>query len=226
MFKNLIAFWKGKGFLTEVLEGFKKMLDDTKYMFESVYEGLMNGTANPALRDKIYEVDKQVNLFEREIRKRIVEHLSIQPSVDIPMSLILMSVVKDAERVGDYCKNIFEIIDLLNKPIKKELFEELFDSIDKKLLEEFEKTQKAFIESDEKLAKEIIYLERETVKNCDEIVQKIAKSNIPTNEAVCLALLARYFKRIAAHLANIGSSVIVPISDLDFYDEKLRHKKD
>jgi len=57
-------------------------------------------------------------------------------------------------------------------------------------------------------------------------VQKIAKSNIPTNEAVCLALLARYFKRIAAHLANIGSSVIVPISDLDFYDEKLRHKKD
>jgi len=226
MFKNLIAFWKGKGFLTEVLEDFKKMLDDTKYMFESVYKGLMKGTVDSSLRDKIYEVDKQVNLLEREIRKRIVEHLSVQPSVDVPMSLILMSVVKDAERVGDYCKNIFEIVDLLDRPIKRELFEELFDSIDKKLVEEFEKTQKAFIESDEKLAKEIVCLERETVKNCDEIVQKIAKSNLPTNEAVCMALLARYFKRIAAHLANIGSSVIVPISDLDFYDEKLRHKKD
>ncbi|MFH1644801.1 MAG: hypothetical protein ABIB11_00110, partial [Candidatus Omnitrophota bacterium] len=66
MFKNLMAFWKGKGFLTEVLEDFKKMLDDTKFMFESVYRALMEGVTNPDLKDKIYEIDKQVNLLERE----------------------------------------------------------------------------------------------------------------------------------------------------------------
>ncbi|MCQ9207029.1 MAG: hypothetical protein NG740_04020 [Omnitrophica bacterium] len=225
MFENLLSFWKSKGFLTEVLEEFKTMLSETRHMFESVCAGLIEGKADPGLKDKIYELDKKVNLLEKEIRKRVVEHLSIQPSVDVPMSLILMSVVKDAERVGDYCKNIFEIIGLLNKPLRKEAFEELFDRIDGQILEVFKKTQKAFIESDEKVAKEILYLEMGIVRNCDEILRKISKSDFPTNEAVCLALLARYFKRIVAHLANIGSSVILPITDLDFFDEKLRREK-
>ena len=225
MFKNLMSFWKGKDFLTEVLEEFKQMLKETKHMFESVSLGLIEGKADEGLKDKIYVIDKKVNVLEKEIRKRIVEHLSIQPSVDIPVSLILMSVVKDAERLGDYCKNMFEITELLNKPLDKGLFRELFGDIDKRITEEFEKTEKAFIESDEALAREIMHLERDIVKRCDGILKKLAKGSLPTNEAVCLALLARYLKRIAAHLANIGSSVILPVSDLDFFDEKLRREK-
>ncbi|MFH1594257.1 MAG: PhoU domain-containing protein [Candidatus Omnitrophota bacterium] len=225
MFKNLISFWKGKEFLTEVLQEFKEMLDDTKYMFESVCAALKAGKIDQALESRIYQIDKKVNSLEREIRKRIVEHLSIQPSVDVPVSLVLMSVVKDAERVGDYCKNILEIVGLLSAPLDKKRFNELFDDIDNRILEEFEKTQKAFMESDEEVAKEILGLERVIVKDCDEIVKKIAMSSLATNEAVCLALLARYFKRVSAHLANIGSSVALPISDLDFFDEKLRREK-
>ena len=61
MFKTLINFWKGKDFLTEVLEEFKKMLDDTKYMFESACRGLIERKINQDLEDKIYEVDKKVN---------------------------------------------------------------------------------------------------------------------------------------------------------------------
>ncbi len=222
MFKNLMAFWKGKDFLTEVLQEFKEMLGDTKGMFESVCGALIKGRQHPDIEAKIYKIDKRVNSLEREIRKRIVEHLSIQPGTDVPVSLVLMSVVKDAERVGDYCKNLLEITTLLDKPIEKKRFEKLFDGIDKKILETFEMAEKAFIESDEKVAKQIMYLEREIVKNCDDIIKKTAKGSLSANEAVCFALLARYFKRIAAHLANIGSSVILPISDLDFFDEKLR----
>jgi len=225
MFKNLMSFWKGKDFLTEVLEEFKKMMGDNKYMFESVLNALMQGKVDSSLKDKVYEADKKVNLLEKEIRRRIVEHLSLRPSIDVPVSLVLMSVVKDAERIGDYCKNILEVAGFLKNPIRKDQFEKIFNHIDKQILDEFEKTEKAFIESDEEVAKEIMYIEREIVKNCDNIVKKLAEGTLPTNEAVCFTLLARYFKRIAAHLANIGSSVILPISDLDFFDEKLRHEK-
>jgi len=224
MFKNLIAFWKGKDFLTAVLQEFREMLNDTKGMFRSVCETLIKGRGEPNLEDVIYRVDKKVNRLEREIRKRIVEHLSIQPGTDVPVSLVLMSVVKDAERIGDYCKNLLEITKFLDKPIEKNCFEKLFDGIDKKIMETFEMTEKAFIESDEKVAEQIMYLEREIVKSCDDIIKKMAgdKGSLSTNEAVCFTLLARYFKRVAAHLANIGSSVILPISDLDFFDEKHR----
>ena len=226
MFRNLMSFWKGKDFLTQVLEDFKEMLNDCRLMFESVCNSLIGGEKDPNLKDKIYEVDKKVNHLEREIRKRIVEHLSIQPSVDVPVSLVLMSVVKDAERIGDYCKNLFEVTGLLNEPLTKEEFRKLFNGIDKKILQEFVKTQKAFIESDGKMAKDILYSEKEIVKNCDDIIKELTKSSLPTNEAVCFALLARYFKRIAAHLANIGTSVILPVSDLDFFDERLKREGD
>jgi len=108
MFKNLLHFWKGKDFLSQVLEEFKSMLDDAQIMFDSVCRKLIDNKKEPGLKDKVYSIDKRVNDLQRDIRKRVIEHLSLQPSVDVPTCLLLMSVVKDAERLGDYAKNLYE----------------------------------------------------------------------------------------------------------------------
>jgi len=220
MFKNLMQFWKGKDFLQEVLEEFKAMLTESETMFNSVCKKLLQGEGEAKLEDNIYNLDKKINQQERDIRKRVVEHLIIQPSVDVPVSLLLMSVVKDAERLGDYCKNLLEVDTLLEKPIDQAKYAEFFSSLDKDVAELFKKTREAFIDSDEDKANDSWRSEREIVKYCDEILERLAKSNLSVNEAVCFTLIARYFKRISAHLTNIATSVIVPVSDLDYYDEK------
>lgn len=224
MFKSFLSFWKGKDFLSKILEDFNTMGKETEGMFRSVLQKLLESKEEPGLKDKIYSVDKNVNKLEREIRKRIVEHLSLQPTVDVPACLLMMSVVKDEERIGDYCKNLYEVTELLEKPLDINKFRQLFDDIDKEIMAEFKKTREAFQNSDEKLAREVLNIETGIVRRCDEILSKLAHSRLDANEAVCYTLTARYFKRIAAHLANIGSSVIVPISDLDFFDEKLRRE--
>ncbi len=220
MFKNLLQFWKGKAFLTEVLEEFKSMLDETQKMFDSVCKTLVYNEKEPGLKDRIYAIDKNVNRLQRNIRKRVVEHLSMQPSVDVSTSLLLMSVVKDAERLGDYAKNLFEVTRYLQKPINKDVYQELFNSIEKEILDLFQKTKEAFIESDETKANLSWQYESKITKRCDEIIEKLAKGNLPTNEAVCFVLTARYFKRITAHLSNIATSVVLPLSELDYFDEK------
>lgn len=225
MFKNLLSFWKARDFLQEVLDDFANMMEETHAMFKNVCDLLLRNKTCDGLKDKIYETDRKVNTLEREIRKRIVEHLSIQPSSDLPFCLVLMSVVKDAERLGDYAKNIFEVWELLKKPLDHNLYKKFFDDLDTKLLENFAQTKQAFVESNEQIAEECMKLEREIVKACDGTVEKLAASDLTTNESVCFTLLARYFKRTAAHLTNIASSVILPISNLDFFDEKLRHEK-
>ena len=225
MFKNLLHFWKGKDFLTQVLEEFSKMLNDTEQMFKSVCNRLLENQEESGLEDKIYEIDKRVNLLERDIRKRIVEHLALQPSVDVPASLLLMSVVKDAERLGDYSKNLLEITKFLARPIDKTKFSELFEHMDTEILELFAATNEAFIRSDEEKANLSWQYERKIVRKCDRIVEKLAQSNLSVNEAVCFTLIARYFKRLAAHLSNIATSVILPISDLDYFDEKRRNEE-
>ncbi|MCQ9205292.1 MAG: hypothetical protein NG737_03170 [Omnitrophica bacterium] len=224
MFKNLLHFWKGKDFLNQVLEEFKNMLDDSQIMFDSVCKKLINDEESPGLKDKIYEIDRKVNSLQRDIRKRVVEHLSLQPSVNVPTCLILMSVVKDAERLGDYCKNLFEVSKLLAKPLDKGKYLKLFNNIENEIFELFEQTKKAFMESDEEKAKNSWGYKREISQRCDGIIKELASSNIAINEAVCFTLMARYFKRIAAHLTNIATSVIVPLSDLDYFDEKRTEK--
>jgi len=220
MFENLLQFWKGKDFLKQVLENFKNMLDDTHIMFDSVCRKLIDNEEEPGLKDTVYSIDRQVNDLQRDIRKRVIEHLSMQPSKDVPICLLLMSVVKDAERLGDYAKNLYEVTTMIKKPLNKEKYQELFNNLGEEISGMFKETTKAFIESDETKAVEAWNCKTKITTRCDEIIENLAKSNLSVNEAVCFTLIARYFKRITAHLTNIATSVILPLTDLDYFDEK------
>lgn len=226
MFRNLLQFWKGKDFLNQVLEEFENMLEATHNMFDSVCKRLIYNEEEKGLEDKIYDIDKRVNNLEKDIRKRIIGHLTIQPSVDVSTCLLLMSVVKDAERLGDYSKNLLEVSRFVEKPINKDAYLELFNNIEKEISELFNQTEKAFIESDEDKAKATWSYERQIAKRCDNVIEKLAKSKLSVNEAVCFTLMARYFKRLAAHLTNIATSVILPLTELDYFDEKMRRNED
>ncbi len=220
MFRNLLSFWKGKEFLAQVFEEFKDMLDQTECMYKMVCSTLLDNVEEPDLKEKIYEIDKKVNRLQKDIRKRIVEHLSLQPTVDVPACLLLMSVVKDAERLGDYSKNLYEVTGLLQKPIDRPVFSQYFGELDKDILTLFRQTKDAFMEADRSKAESSWNDEHRLAIQCDRIVKQVVKSNLSVNEAVCFVLIARHFKRLVAHLVNIATSVILPISDLDYFDEK------
>ncbi len=220
MFKNLLSFWKGKDFLLQVMEDFRTMLDDAESMFEAVCARLTGGGGDPELKERIYGIDKKINELQKEIRRRIVEHLSLQPTVDVNACLVLMSVVKDAERLGDYAKNLYQVTELLEHPIDKALFSKYFDGLDNDIVKLFAQTKDAFIDTDEEKARATWDYHRRINKACDRIVKEVARSDLSVNEAVCFVLIARYFKRIVSHLVNIATSVVLPLSDLDFFDEK------
>ncbi len=219
MFKNLLGFWKGKDFLSQVFDQFSEMLGDAEQMYKLICGSLLDHSQLPD-KQEIYDIDKKINALQRDIRKRIVEHLTLQPTVDVTACLVLMSVVKDAERLGDYCKNLYEVTELLEKPIDRALFTQYFDGLDEDVLKLFGQTKQAFIDADEDKAKSAWDYEKRIATLCDNIVEKLSSSDLSVNEAVCLVLVARHLKRIVAHLVNIATSFIVPLSDLDYYDEK------
>ncbi|MDP8254088.1 MAG: PhoU domain-containing protein [Candidatus Kaelpia aquatica] len=222
MFETLIKIWKKKNLLPQVFDEFQEILVNAHEMFDSVCKKLIDNEEVPSLRKKIYEIDENINRLQKDIRTKVVEHLIFQPAVDVSVCLLLMSVVKDAERLGDYCKNLLEVVYILGKPIDKKKYLYFFDVMDKKISELFKKTKEAFIESDEKKSITAWDYETKIVKRCDEIVEELAKSSLSINEGVCLTLIARYFKRLTAHLTNIATSVVLPISELDHYDEGRR----
>ena len=113
MLSELLSIFRADNPLHAMSTSFKEMLQLTCDMTLSA-GGICFGEKTLAEdRTRIYQDDVQVNKLEREIRKKVVAHLSIQGNrSDVPYSLLLMSLVKDVERLGDYAKNLAEVIDI------------------------------------------------------------------------------------------------------------------
>ncbi len=60
--------------------------------------------------DLLDAVDKDLNKTERAIRRELLVHGTVRGAeVDQGLMLTYMSVAKDIERIGDYCKNIWNL---------------------------------------------------------------------------------------------------------------------
>ncbi len=117
MLEKLSMLWKGNAPLTSQYREFSDMLKLDRDLYIQVIEVMKQGNELKELEDTIYRGDIQINKLERKIRKQLVTHLSVNPGIEVTGCLILMSVVKDAERLGDLCKNLYESAICWGKPI-------------------------------------------------------------------------------------------------------------
>ena len=171
-------------------------------------------------RSKVYDLDVQVNKLERSIRKRIVSHVTLSRD-HIPYCLLLMSLVKDAERIGDYWKNISEVGTLGAGHIPEgELKAELREIIAfaMTMMDDLVPLLDA---SDRERAAELLQASRLMGKRCDQLLVELAKTEFNAAETTALVLLTRFHKRIIGHSFNILSSVVMPLHKVDFYDEEI-----
>ena len=220
MLRELLEAWRSKDVLSQMYDGLLQMLEDTEWMFARVCGVLLKGEPASALGEELYERDVRVNTAERHIRKQIVGHLSIAPGTHVNACLVLMSVTKDAERIGDYCKNLFEIERLARGKIAGDRYVKAFTELAADITGTFEKTRRAFADCDADLGQEIIEHELEVGSRCDDLVNHLADDELPCRQAVACTLTARHLKRVSAHLGNIASSVVMPIHKIDYFDEK------
>lgn len=221
MFRSIASFLKGRETLDRVLEEFSHMLVDSEKIYRMMVEALRSGGDAAPLGDRIYKIDKEINHRQREIRRGIVAHLSAQPQLDLRFSLVLMSVVKDAERLGDYVKNLFEVYEAHDGAIDSELLDKYYSDLPDRIGQLFKQVHVAFVDSNEDVARQVIDGHGGMMIRCNEILTQVSRDDsLSVNDAVSLALYARFLKRIAAHLGNIATSVVVPVDRLDYSDEE------
>jgi len=213
--RTLLHALRAASSLKEVKDISCSMLSDTENMYQTVADVLLKKVPPEKIRDEIYARDKQVNDKEREIRRRLVSHLALSLA-DAPTCLVIMSVVKDVERIGDYCKNIFEVSNFYTIPGAQARYAAPLQEIGEEITRLFGKGRKAFGESDEALATEVMREEQVIAKKCDMLIKQVLNDTLPTTEAVSTALLSRYFKRVVRHLGNVVSSVVAAVEDIDF----------
>ena len=198
-----------------------EMLEICASMNKFVYQVLLEGMSDAEAQSKLYDRDQRINVLEREVRRSVVTHLALeQRSEDIPSGLIFMNVVKDAERIGDYLKNVFDVAhELMPAGADRALYVEKLKGFADVMRDMMVETAEAFGESDEEKCKQIIETSRAQGTALEEAIAEVTHSGLDTSDAVCIVLVMRFYKRIFMHLCNIATTVVMPLDKMDFYDE-------
>ena len=218
MLKEIIRAFRHKDVIKELAAQVGDMLDAGAWMFEQAGTALAHEVDWNAICDPLYERDRQINGIEQSIREKIVTHLSVGNQGDMAPCLVLMNVVKDAERIGDYCKNIFEVAKFFRGNYDHRAFSEPLDQIRADVSAQFEPTKLAFLEDEEELAGQVVTKVGPVIQQCDLLIQQLLSldDDFSPAEAVAYVLLARHYKRVASHLSNIATSVLSPIPLMDY----------
>ena len=222
MFKMLLSIFRKDTLMDQAYQRSFDMLDITLDMFREARESLRNREDNE-IDLKIKERDKEVNSYEREVRRKVFNHLAVQGTIDLPSGLALVSIIIDIERIGDYTKNMVELA--MDHPGKLYggQFEDVLKKIEEGVEDNFLTTKRCFVEENSALALELLEKYAWVNDACDDSVVDVVQEKDPDirpGDAAALALYIRYLKRVNSHLRNITTSVVNPFDRIGFNPKK------
>lgn len=218
MLKEFIDMWRSDKCeqLCNAITEFAGMIDDVAFVFDKAWESFSGGNATLDNEPLIRNRDIAINKRERAIRRLLAEHLSINPGHDVPGCLALMSIAKDAERMGDYSKNIFGLAQTLQGEQSTFTHMNKLREIQQRIAENLPKLKNAYANSNATLATEILGAYAPTKADCANILDRIFSEELSAREAAATALLSTYLRRITSHMGNIASGITYPLDKIDF----------
>jgi len=164
------------------------------------------------------DMDDVVDAAERSVRRTILQHLAVNPRQELVASLVLVSMVQDAERIGDVARGVVELVTMARTPREGPFRDEL-QVLAGRVRPLFDLCETAFREGDPEKARDVIAAHRAVRYDLKVYRQRVAASDLTADMAVVYAGAAQILRRVGAHLANIASTVVQP------YD-KIRHGMD
>ena len=220
IFREIVNLWKSEDLLSQAWDESYKMMMLSNEMFTQAIKYLREGENDETIR-MLKKRDVEINTFQRDVRKKVVTHYAISQDIeDLPNGLVLLNMVVDVERLGDYTKNILDLA--LNHPniIKSEEFSEDLYHVEQEVISRFSKTLEAIHTQDANVARSMMVSYKETLTSVsDDIVNGCISGEITLGDeskTVSLALYARYLKRIGAHLKNITTVLINPFDAVGY----------
>lgn len=222
MFNKFKELFSSENLLDIAFETTLTMLEYDHQMYDASVN-ILRKTINEELPFDIKQMDRKINKYEREVRRKVLTHLTIAGTQNLVPGLALVSIVIDVERIGDYTKNIAGLADIHKKKLTGGKFEDDLKKIEDAIEAHFPLVIETLKTQDKKIARQTLQLEEQIGEMSDNIVNQmiLAQDNSLTRaDAVALAMYARYLKRIYAHLTNIASSIVNPFPRIGFREKK------
>ena len=222
MFKKFKDLFRSEDLLQEAFETTIKMLEFDLEMYQASRHALRETDAADLPFD-IKQTDRRINKYEREVRRHVLTHLTVSGMTDLVPGLVLVSIVIDVERIGDYTKNIADLARAHPQRLTGASHEDALREIEQHVEAIFPKVIDVLRQQDKESAQEVMCCEDEIGKKTESIVIELMDREDPgitMRNAVALALYSRHLKRINAHLTNIASAIVNPFPRIGFRQKR------
>lgn len=223
MLKRLFQAIKSQGVMAEVEEKTRKMFALAKTQYTASTRALLE-QKEPDF--DLYAQDREINRMVVEIRKRLVEHFSVVGQ-DVGTGLVLLKVINDIERVGDYTKNLLDLFQMIKKPLPENPYCLKLKDLFPKIEGFFEKAESAIFDGNQEDARHVMEGANQVNQVCKESLREMLKDEgICGSDAIACALASRYFRRVAGHLKNVASAAVNPYTHIGYMQIKEAEFKD
>ena len=217
MLKKLFGLRRPSALIEEAFRDVSRMLQQAARMLDHSLAILLD---NRELEVDLEGMDDVIDEAERMVRRSILEHLSVSPRQDLVASLILASIVQDAERIGDFARGLAEVAALAKGPRDGPFADEL-RALALRVRPLFEQCEEAFREDDGEMARALMVSHRDLKAELIRYVHEIADSDLTADMALVYGTSAAMLRRISSHLSNIASTVIQPFDRIRHGDKEI-----
>ncbi|MFN3597956.1 MAG: PhoU domain-containing protein [Rubricoccaceae bacterium] len=197
--------------LTESMNELGTMLGTAADMFGAATACLLD---NAPITADLPAMDATINAGEQRIRRALLMHVAEDPRDELRLSLLVLSIVQDAERCGDLAKSIAKVAALAARP-RMGAYVDALRPLRDRVEAMFPRTRAAFLDADAESARLVMLEHNRLKKDNAAFLQRLAAApDVSSNEGIVLALGSRMIARTSSHLSNIISAVAMPFEQV------------
>ena len=223
MFRELLSVFRSDNSLARLQTGFSDMLKRSQLLTVKAGGHFFEGTLTDDEREDLLEEDKRINELEMAIHKEVITRLTLGlASHQLPYALLVMSLAADVERIGDHAKALAAVRRDLSAELPKDTVGLLeLRRIRRDVEAVFTEVEGIFAGAESDRAREVIGVCQEARAAAEALIGTVAHGHAAPPQTTAMVMAANHYAHIAAHLARILSGVVLPLHELDLYDEDL-----
>ncbi len=217
MLRELLSLFHAESPERRIAEDLDRMIQESAQIVRLAGDVYLQRTPEAPSASSIKQRDKEINKLQRQLRKQAFGEAVGDPgNFGLPFCVSVMNVVKDVERIGDYAKDLAELIEVAGSSSPGEQVPSLVSHV-----ESFVEQLSPIMRKDDQIqAVRLIDRGKQLRRELQALQRGLLTGSPSGANPAAEALALQCYIRIVSHGLNVLSTLVTPLHHMDYVGKK------